>query len=244
MKDNNNINNNYQKSRICFLAGLVALSASLFFESYFFQAFDPSGAKIAHWSYSFAFGWRTPISSGAFNGLVAPNDLGFPFALNVVFLACVSVAFYLAVAKDIEGEDGLENLMYNAYANFFVLILSVFYLLIFPTTYLSPHNLYYPFVEFIDYRANAIFQYSLSVGYVLQLAGFFLTFPYTIFFYETVRNFEKRGSSSESMMEKYKEASQEDIDLEGLIAEEEFKKESRNSFANNDIVIEKGWVLE
>ncbi len=216
-------NDLYAKSKISFVVGLMVFFVSLFLEGYFFQVYDPSGKLAAYWSYSFMFGWTTSIEENSLNELFKPLNFQFPYAVNIVFLGCIGVAFYLAITKNLEVEEGLESLRYHAYANFFVLILGVFYLLIFPVFYLARINFYFPCILFTDLKSSITYVYSVGLGYIFQVIGFVLVFPYTIFFYKTIDGFQKTENAPEKLLDNYKKKAQEKIDFESLIAEEKEK---------------------
>ncbi len=229
MNDNKKLNNGlYAKSKISFVVGLMVFFVSLFLESYFFQVYDPSGKLAAYWGYSFMLEWSTPLEENSLNEFFKPASLRFPYVVNIAFLGCVGVAFYLAITTNLEEEEGLESLRYHAYANFFVLILGVFYLLIFPVFYLAQVNFYFPCILFTDLKSGITYLYSVSLGYVFQLIGFVLVFPYTVFFYKTLDGFQKTESTPVKLLDNYKKAAQETIDFESLIAEEKLNASNNN----------------
>jgi hypothetical protein len=83
--------------------------------------------------------------------------------------------------------------------------------------------LYFPFLEQNDPFLEVKFLYTVHIGYLIQIFGFILLFPYTIFYYHTLNSFEKESHSPENVINSYLEKIQEPLDFDKYIREEELK---------------------
>ncbi|GAH14221.1 unnamed protein product, partial [marine sediment metagenome] len=95
------------------------------------------------------------------------------------------------------------------------------HIVIFPIIYLIPQELYFPSLVDINNDLAMKLSYSISYGYILQIIGFLLVFPYSLHYYLTVSQFEKQENTPENRISSYIENVQESIDFDKYIAEEE-----------------------
>ncbi|MFX0072881.1 MAG: hypothetical protein ACFFAO_17530 [Candidatus Hermodarchaeota archaeon] len=216
-----NIKNNF---KIVFLIGLVLLFTSFFLDWYIIQVFNSERKLIAYWSYNPLFEWKTIFSDQAiFNNSIRPKDLKVSPILAGIYFICLILSAYSAIFYDLEKKDNLEKIQRYAYVNLFLLSLVLFYLFVFPAFYLLPNKLYYPFLRIIDKDSNYTYYYSIGLGYILQMIGFVLIFPYTIFYYQTAVKFRLQIYTPKKIVDNYLETFQETIDIDKLIAQEELK---------------------
>ncbi|GAG60441.1 unnamed protein product, partial [marine sediment metagenome] len=75
----------------------------------------------------------------------------------------------------------------------------------------------------VDIDLNTITYYSIGIGYILQLFGFVLIFPYSLYYLLTITALERSRQIPEIQIEKIIQKIQEPIDLDEFIAEEELK---------------------
>lgn len=211
-------------SKIGFLAGTVLLFISLFLEWYTFQVFDETSTLIASWSYTIFFEWDTPFSSGnPANEGYRPLNLGVPLVITILFIIVLIAAVFAVLLKDIGSTPSATALRKYSYLPLFLVILTTFYIIIFPIMYLLPNELYFPGLTNIDSELNYSFSYSISVGYILQLCGFVLIFSYAVYYYITVAELEKRDKTPQIQIDKIIRHVQEPLDLDKFIAEEQRK---------------------
>ena len=86
--------------------------------------------------------------------------------------------------------------------------------------YLLPNELYFPGLTNVDSDLNYSFSYSISFGYILQLCGFVLIFSYSLYYYMTVAELEKRDNTPQIQIDKIINQVQEKLNLDKYIAEE------------------------
>ncbi len=209
-----------------FLMGLILLFISLFLNWYYFQIENQSKIVIASWYYNVFFNWNTDLSSETnFNNSAKPNILLDTPVLNIMLLVIIITSGYVILFKDINSENNFQNLQKYSYINFFLISLNGVFIIIFPIYYLYSNNLYFPFLIFEDTNLNYSYFYSIGEGYILQIIGFFMIFPYTILYYQTVMKFQKIEHSAEKVIERYIDNSNDDLDLKELIAQEKVKIE-------------------
>ena len=202
------------------LIGIVLLFASMFLDWYyldFFRTIDD--IKIGGWTYNIMTEWGTSYG-GVLNDLLTPNPLGVPQIINLILFGTIFVVIYGVLFQDFEKQEAFERAKTFSYVNLFLLILNAYYILIFPIVYLIPSNLYFPFLTFADFQIQIIFHYCVGPGYLLQVVAFPLMFPYFIFHYQTITQFEKKQNVAEVAVKRFIAQHQEKQNLGKLITEE------------------------
>ena len=208
-------------SKLGFLAGTILLFTSLFLEWYTFQVFDETSTLIASWTYTIFFEWDTPFLSGnPTNEGYRPLDLGVPLAITIMFIIVLIAAVFVVLLKDIGSTSSVTELRRYSYILICLVILTIFYVVVFPIMYLLPNQLYFPGLTNIDSELNYSFSYSISFGYILQLCGFVLIFSYALYYNITVAELEKRDNTPYVQIEKIITRVQEPLNLDKYIAEE------------------------
>lgn len=207
--------------KIVFLAGITLLFVSLFVDWYLFQVFD-NGILVASWEYNILFEWTTKFPSGiTVNESHRPGNLNIPLAVHFLFIGLIIFTVYTVFFKDLERSENLIGLKSYSLGFLILLVLILFYIVIFPVAYLFPNELYFPSLLDNNIDLAMEFSYSISYGYVLQLVGFLLVFPYSLHYYHTITSFEKQENTDERKIASYIEGVQESVDLDRYIAEEE-----------------------
>jgi len=215
--------------KIIFVIGLLFGFASVFLDWYYLQGVNNSGEVVMYWIYSALFDWSTAFSQGAvINEFYEPKNASIPIAIIIVFLAVIFLSAYSVLFLDAERKDNLHKLKNFGFVNLFLVTLIGFFVLIYPLFFLLPNGLYYPFLVYYDYEIEITLSYSLGPGYFFQLISFACTFPYAMFNHSVINTFEKEQSSVENRINQYISSVREDLDLDKLIAREEFKLESTN----------------
>ena len=209
--------------------GLLFGFASVFLDWYYIQGVNDSGEVVMYWAYSALFDWSTAFSQGAvINEYYEPKNASIPIAIVIAFLAVIFLSAYSVLFLDAEHKDNLPKLKNFGFVNLFLVTLIGFFVLIYPLFFLLPNGLYYPFLVYYDYEIEITLSYSLGPGYFFQLISFACTFPYAMFNHSVINTFEKEQSSVENRINQYISSVREDLDLDKLIAREEFKLESTN----------------
>ena len=202
----------------------------MFLDWYYFQGVNNSGEIVIYWVYSALFDWSTTFSQGAFfNNIYEPKNASIPIAIVIAFLVVIFLSAYSTLFLDVERKDNLSKLKSFGFLNLFLVTLIGFFVLIYPLFFLLPNGLYYPFLVYYNNELEITFCYSLGPGYFFQLISFACTFPYAMFNHSVINTFEKEQSSVENTINQYINSTREDLDLDKLIAREEFKLESNNS---------------
>ena len=207
--------------KIVFLAGITLLFVSLFVDWYMFQVFE-SDILVASWEYNILFEWATKFPPGiTVNESYRPGNLNIPLVIHFLFVGVIIFTICTVFFKDLERSENLIVLKSYSLGFLILLGLILFYIVIFPVAYLFPNELYFPSLLDNNIDLAMRFSYSISYGYVLQLVGFLLVFPYSLHYYLTITSFEKQDSTHEKRIDSYIENVQESIDLDRYIAEEE-----------------------
>jgi len=207
--------------KVVFLAGVTMLFVSLFVNWYTFQLFE-NGILTVSWNYNIVFEWSTDLPPGiTVNENFRPENLAIPPILNFLFIGILLFTLYIIFFKDLEQIDDLGSLKKYSLGFICLIVLLFFYIVIFPIIYLVPNELYFPSLDYINIDLAIRLSYSISYGYVLQLIGFLLVFPYSLHYYITITQFEKQENTPERRIAAYIENIQESIDFDKYIAEEE-----------------------
>ena len=215
--------------KIIFVIGLLLGFVSIFLDWYYFQGVNDSGEVVMHWTYNVLFDWSTMFSQGAvINEFYEPKNASLPIAIVIAYLVVLLLSAYSALFFDSERKDNLVRLKQFGFVNLSLVTLIGFFVLIYPLFFLLPNGLYYPFLAYYDYQLKLTFFYSIGPGYFLQLISFVCTFPYAMFNHSIISTFEKEQSSAENTINRYIKSVREDLDLDKLITQEEFKLESAN----------------
>lgn len=213
------------KYRFAFLAGVLLLFMSLFLDWFHLEAYK-DGKQIANWSYNIFTEWSSTKKASGFNKEARPNNLQVPMAMNILFVITIFLAIYSVLFRTIdEKKDLSQKSMGFAYLNFFLLFLNGFYVFIFPFFYLIPNNLFFPFIIVKDTETKIVYHYFIGTGWVFQVIAFILIFPYTLFYYDVARKFELKEYTPKKIIKKYTAHIRENIDFDGLIAEEKIESE-------------------
>lgn len=133
-------------------------------------------------------------------------------------------AVFVVLFKDFGSTTSIASLRKYSYILLFLLILTAFYIVVFPIIYLLPNELYFPRLTRLDSDSGFIFSYSISFGYIFQLCGFILIFSYSLHYYITVVELEKFDYKSQIQIEKIIKHVQQPLDLDKYIAEEEIRR--------------------
>ncbi|MHA1987200.1 MAG: hypothetical protein ACW98D_11215 [Promethearchaeota archaeon] len=207
--------------KIVFLAGVTCLFVSLFVNWYTFQMFE-NGILTVSWNYNIFFEWSTDLTPGiTVNENNRPNNLMVPSTVNFFFIGVLFFTLYVIFFKDLEQTKNIGMLRKFSLGFICLIVVLLFYIVIFPIIYLIPQELYFPSLVDINNDLAIRISYSISYGYILQIMGFLLIFPYSLHYYLTVSQFEKKENTPENRIASFIENVQESIDFDKYIAEEE-----------------------
>ncbi len=209
-----------------FIVGLILLFFSFFFDWYSYQIYDSTGLVVS-WNYNLFVAWSTPLantSEYSFNLLKRPENELIPITVSVLLISTIIISVYHILFESIDEKTSLgKKYMFFAYVNGFLLILNLCYVVIFPVIYLTPQKLYFPLVFIEDYTDGLTYMYAFGAGYVLQIISFVLIFPYSVFYFKTIRTFGQKERTPDRIISKIIQDNQEPLDLDKYIAEEQLK---------------------
>jgi hypothetical protein len=213
--------------KILFVFGLLFGFVSVFLDWYYLQGINESGETVVYWIYNALFDWSTPFSPGAlFNEYYQPKNATMPIAIVIAFVIILFISAYSVLFHDVERGDKLLKVKKFNFVNLSLVTLIGFFILVFPLFFLLPNSLYYPFLLYYDYELEITFYFSIGPGYFIQFISFGFTFPYALFNHSVITTFETEHSSVENTINQYIGSVREDLDLDKLIAKEEFELES------------------
>lgn len=214
-----------------FFIGLILLFLSCFFEWYSFQMITSSGETVVKWSYHLFSGWTTPFSD-SFNDNYRPTLTLFPLTINIILVGLIFFSTYIVFLNNVENITPEDNKMIYGYGIMALPILLIYYIWIFPW-YLE--DLYYPTMVTNDLGTGFISKYTIGLGNILAIFSFPLIFAYSLFYFLTVLKFERKDNSPDNVVHKLLQNTQEELDLDGLIAEEEVRKISNDKTRNRTL---------
>ncbi|MFX0004445.1 MAG: hypothetical protein ACFE9C_04745 [Candidatus Hodarchaeota archaeon] len=211
--------------RLIYLVGLIMVFLSFFLEWYSFKMVDFENRLLVSWSYYFFTSWQTPFSvESPMNTLMRPDNLPIPFIINIILMIVVIAAGYVVLFKNIDRAKIIKNYNKYAYVNIFLILLIGYYLIICPVVYLFPNELFFPLLSIRDYALEYVYIYAIGPGYILQIISFAFIFPYSVFYYKTTSSFIQQERTPEKLLEKTIQDSQESLDLDKYIAEEQLNQ--------------------
>ncbi|MFW9823116.1 MAG: hypothetical protein ACFFE4_09285 [Candidatus Thorarchaeota archaeon] len=203
------------------LVGFTLLFISFFVEWYSFQVFE-DGILVSSWKFNLFFEWSTDLPQGiVLNENFRPESLNISPIIHVFFIITLIFSVYTIFFKDPERSENLISLKKFSFGFVSVIVLLLFYIFVIPVIYLIPNGFLFPSLHYINLDLSMRFSYFISYGYILQLIGFILIFPYSIHFYLIIFQFEKQENSPENQVNSYIKNRQEMIDFDKFIAEEE-----------------------
>ncbi len=207
--------------KIIFLIGIIFLFVSLFLEWYQIDIFDLNNVLISSWNYTIFFEWKTEFLSGIFfNDIYRPVNLEVPMILNIIFIIVLMVSVYILLFKEINLSENILLQKRLSFIFLFLLTLTVYYIVVFPIMYLFPHNLYFPFITNFDLELQITQFHMIGSGYILQLVGFVMIFPYALHYSLVANELAKKDQIPEIRINQYIKHTQTPLDIDKYIAEE------------------------
>lgn len=203
-----------------FFVGLILLLFSCFLDWYSFQMINSNGETIVRWNYHLLFGWTTSFSD-SFNNNFRPDLPLFPLTINIVLIGLIVFSAYIVLFNNVENITPKDNKMFYGYGIMALPILVIYYLWMFPW-YLE--DLYYPSMVVNDLGTGVISVYTIELGNILAIFSFPMIFAYSLFYFVTILKFERKDNSPDNIVHELLHDSQEELDLDKLIAKEEVKK--------------------
>ena len=198
--------------------------------------YDFNNNLIVSWSYYFFTGWQSPFTTSfTLNEVMMPKNASIPFTINIVTIITIILSGYVVLFKNIDQAMRIKSYNKYAYINGFLLLLVMYYVIICPIMYYIPNKLYFPLLNINDYDLEFMYLYAIGPGYILQLFAFSLLFPYPIFYFKTINTFIQEERTPEKLLAKTIGESQEPLDLDKYIAEEELKQELSSQTLEEDI---------
>lgn len=204
-----------------YILGIIFIFFSLFFDWYSYRILF-NNEIIVFSTFNLFDGWKQS-NSGLLNVDIGIEDVSVPLILNLMLVGITIASTGIVLFMSIEETSALNKHLIYAYINGALLLLVVFYTVIFPIIYLLPQDLYFPYLQVINSEYGFTSIYSVELGYILQLFSFPLLFPYTVFYYRTITQYEQEDHTVEKQLSKIVEKYQEYIDFDTLIAKEEIK---------------------
>jgi len=212
----------YAKS--IFVMGIIISFLSFFFDWYSFQGKDLEGELVLSWNLHLLIGWTTPFSPDAwFNEVFKPSGEQIPPVIAIIYILISIIVVYSVIFADLENSESLQKNKKYSYFHIFQLLLSCFYICIVPIYYWIFQEYFFPYVIFVDFELEVRFIYSIGIGYLLQCISFIAIFPYSIHYYYTTTHFENRAITKDLALQDIINQSQELIDFDKLIAEENLR---------------------
>ncbi|MFX0039577.1 MAG: hypothetical protein ACFFCY_04955 [Promethearchaeota archaeon] len=222
--------------RLIYITGLLMLFLSLFLEWYSFKVVDFKNTLLVSWSYYFFTSWGTPFSADSpINSLMKPENIPIPFLINLILIIALLAAGYVALFKNIDQAKMIKNYNKYAYVNLFLMLLIGYYIIVCPIMYLFPNGLYFPLLSVRDYDLEYIYLFAIGSGYILQIISFVFIFPYSVFYYKTTSSFIQQERTPDKLLEKTIQDSQESIDLDKYIAEEQLIQSKTMKVSNEEV---------
>ncbi|MFX1364512.1 MAG: hypothetical protein ACFFCE_19480 [Promethearchaeota archaeon] len=212
-----------------FFLGLILLFLSCFVEWYSFKIITSNGEIIVNWNYDLFYGWTSPLSD-SFNGLYYPGEPVFPLIINIILVLLIFFSGYIVFFNNLEKITPQTNKMLFGYGIMALPILLIYYIWIFPW---DLKDLYYPMMIVNNLETGLTSVYTIGLGNILAIISFPLIFAYSFFYFLTSYKFEKKETTPDSIVQTIINNSQNELDLDRLIAEEQVKKMKNTNQSKN-----------
>ena len=164
--------------KVLFAIGSLLLLISCFLEWYSLQCFDLDLKKESIFSYLPLFGMSLVKNQTGVNDIFTSNTFMPPY-LQYIFIGIIVFSLF---------SFGVLNATSNQriFSTFsaVLLLLNLYYLIIFPSLFLLPNDLYIPFLRLTEPNLNIRLTYSFGLGYYFQVLGFLLNFPLTFYSFQ------------------------------------------------------------
>lgn len=204
-----------------FFVGLLLFFVSLFLDWYYIEIYNLDSVMISSWRYNVILEWNTNFGEdNTLNALFRPNNLEISPVIVILFIGAIGLSFYIVAFRDLDTPEDLEKASSLYYVLLFLLCLNGFFIVVFPVFYLVGGGNYFPFMTYNVSNLELIFQCFIGPGYYLQMLGFILVFPYSIFYYQTTMQFTNAKRDPAKVVERYIESISEKVDLDLLISKE------------------------
>lgn len=198
--------------------------------------YDFSNDLVVSWSYYLFSGWQTPFNTSfTLNEVMMPKNASIPYIINILTIITIILSGYVVLFKNIDQATRIKSYNKYTYVNGFLLLLVMYYVIICPLMYFIPDKLYFPLLNIRDYDLGYIYLYAIGLGYILQLFAFSLMFPYPIFYFKTINTFIQEEKTPEKLLAKTIRESEDPLDIDKYIAEEELKLEFISQAPEGDI---------
>ncbi|MFW9987737.1 MAG: hypothetical protein ACFFC3_03700 [Candidatus Odinarchaeota archaeon] len=207
-----------------YFIGISLLTLSCFLDWYSLRITDLRGEVVAEWNYNFFFGWKSPLSDSpfyeAFNELYRPTFSLLPCSISILLVVLIIISSYIIAFNTLEKITPRTNKRVYGYGVIALPMLLIYLIWSFPWML---EDLYYPNMKITDSELGLVTVYTIGLGNILVIISFPFIFAYSFFYFMTIFRFEKKESTHQTKVQSLIENSQQDLDLDTLIATEKLK---------------------
>lgn len=199
----------------------------LFFDFYAFQGVHHAEGVVVAWNYNLFAGWTSSMpATNLFNFQYRPAGFALPVIIPILLLCAAIGSLFSLVLRGLDSTENLRSLMPYGYIHAFLLLLVGFYAIAFPLFFLVPNGLHFPVLTLTEEGTGVVFLYSVGLGYLMEVAGFLLIFPYITFYIHTIRSYELTGRDpTERIIADALKKSQKPLDIGQELAQERISLE-------------------
>ncbi|MGQ4876686.1 MAG: hypothetical protein ACP6IY_21675, partial [Promethearchaeia archaeon] len=215
--------------KIIYIIGLLCEIISLFLDWYSIEIWDDSSQLVLKIHYSIFFNWMKSNENISNNYITLPSTEAFSQLIIMIFLIILFLSFPLSLILNLGKKNRTSKLQNYSLGLIIIPTFTIIILIYFPIFYLIPHKLYFPFIVKQDLELNLKMFYSIGPGYILQAFSFISMFPYSMLIIRIVEIFSDGSEVMDEKIEKFLNENQNRLDIDALIAEEEFQIE-KNRF--------------
>jgi hypothetical protein len=200
--------------KILFGIGLLVLLGSLFLEWYSLRVFDISENLESRVCYFVFFEMNIAKNEMGINNIFSQNTF-MPFFLSVAFILSIIMSlFSLIFIRSLKNQRSFST------AASLTFIITLYYVIVFPSLYLLPNDLYFPFLKTTESTLQIQLTYGLGIGYYMQIIGFLLIFPLTVYSYQSPLIEQDQNEEDNSKLEEFLLTNKDNADLRKFIQEE------------------------
>jgi hypothetical protein len=200
--------------KILFGVGLLVLLGSLFLEWYSLRVFDISENLESRVSYYIFFEMSITKNEMGIQNIFSQNTF-MPFFLSIAFILSIIMSVFCLIFI-----QSLKNQRSFSTAASLTIIITLYYIIIFPSLYLLPNDLCFPFLKTTEPTLQIQLTYGLGIGYYMQIIGFLLIFPLTVYSFQKPLIKQDQNEEDNNKLEEFLLTNKDNADLRKFIQEE------------------------
>lgn len=180
--------NSKNSYRLLPLIGIGFLIISMFLSWYDFSVYDEFKTIVSSWSFSVLSGWQLSNGSDSFK----PEENALNTNINMMSIILILYLLYFEFSNS-RRTNTLRYTKLQSWMYLVMICLIGFQVISFPLVNLFGNDLYFPLMIQVDQEVKIIFQFSIGMGYMMQIASIIILFPHGLICFSVLKNLKLEG---------------------------------------------------